>query len=398
MIAVAAPFALADEPATGQAAGAYTVFNIPGENGERDLAIEDHLIELIDDTPAGEQIDGSMWSWTRPTVAEALDAAQQRGVDVRLSLDEKGTNGETNNDPDNAAMQTLQAADLSELVFCEESSDSEEQQTGCIADRDYSINHNKLFSFSQTGDLSEVVFSTSQNLTNAQNNSFNDAVVIHGDTELYEFFGRHFANLAAQESDNDYFNSEDGRHIADDGSVAVSFSPRADSEGGIEPEAATDTVALALADITEPDGDCTVDLSQAMFSNLRLAVADELERAAGLGCDVRVAYGMMDDGVYEQLSEVDNIELKRYDHNPDTNLFPVTIHSKYISFAGSYEGQADREIVFSGSHNLTGPALRNNDETLMHIEMPEVASGYAENFEVVWSRAECENPSSGTCP
>ncbi len=398
LLTVAATPALATETEPVKVEGSYAVFNAPGENGKRDFAVEEHIIELIEDTPSGAQIHGSMFSWTRDTVAQALSAAQDRGVEVSLAIDAEGNGGVTNNDPDNKAIQTLKDGNLTELVFCTGDGDSGEQQTGCIADRSYSINHNKLFSFSKTGDMTDVVLSASQNMTNSQNNLFNNAVVIHGDPQLYAFFQTQFSNMLAQKKNNDYFNSDDGYFRTEDKSVTAYMFPRADSSGGTEVEAKSDTVNLVLNYINTQPGECSLDVVQAQFTSPRMAVAEQLVRIAKLGCQVRVVYGSMSDSVLSTLSGTDNLEVKRFEDNSSDNENPVSVHSKYLLFNGKYNETADRQIVFTGSHNLTGPSLRNHDENLLKVEQATTTKAFAENFETVWARAKCESPESGKCP
>ncbi|GAA4899897.1 phosphatidylserine/phosphatidylglycerophosphate/cardiolipin synthase-like enzyme [Stackebrandtia albiflava] len=403
-IALAATVA-AGQPATAEEVrpqdaveGAYTVFNRPGPDGTPDYAVEEHFIDLVEATPAGAQIHGAMFSWTRVGVAEALADAQARGVEVSLAVDKEGSGGTTNTDPGNQAIATLKAAGFTRLTFCEGDGDSSRQQTGCIADRDYSINHQKLFSFSQTGDLTDVVWVSSQNWTNSQNNQYNNAVVIHGDAELHDFFVRHFDNMLDQRKDNDYFNSPDGYYRTEDKSVTVYFSPRADSTGGNGTEARTDTVALILGYIKTQQGSCTLDVAHASFTDARIAVADQLVRIARLGCDIRVVYGSMGSRVFAKLDAQSGISLKRYHDESPGNVATVSVHSKYIAFSGTYNGKPGRDIVFTGSHNLTGPALRNHDEILVKVEIPQATDGYAQNFETLWTNAVCSHPSSGSCP
>lgn len=116
---------------TTQAVGAYTVFNSP-VNSVSDTAIEDHLVGLVNGAPAGSAIHGAMYSWTRPPVAQALSAAQARGVAVHLAIDWQGSGG-VNADPDNPAQQVLQNANLTELVCCSEGDTS---KSACVSNRD----------------------------------------------------------------------------------------------------------------------------------------------------------------------------------------------------------------------------------------------------------------------
>ncbi|MEV6824590.1 hypothetical protein [Amycolatopsis sp. NPDC051102] len=114
----AAPSVAAD------ATGMEAIFNNPPENGDRDHSIETRLVQLVNGTPAGAQIHISLYSWTRPALAEAIKAAQARGVEVRIALD-----GGADDDPANTAMPILKGAGLTQLVFCDTGGDN----TGCIA-------------------------------------------------------------------------------------------------------------------------------------------------------------------------------------------------------------------------------------------------------------------------
>lgn len=397
MLVTAIPAQASETNPIAEVAGAYAVFNEPGATGQRDYAVEEHFIELVEQTPAGEQISGAMFSWTRTEVASALADAQARGVEVRLAVDKEGAGGTTNTDPNNEAIAILKSAGLTRLTFCSGPNNSGQQQTGCIANRSYSINHQKLFSFSATNGMTDVIFTGSQNWTNSQNNQFNNAVIVHGDPNLYAFFGKHFDNMLGQRKNNNYFNSADGYYRTDDLSVTVYFSPRATSNGGNGTEASTDTIARILSYIGTQQGSCSLEVAHASFTDARVAVADQLVRIAKLGCDIKVLYGDMGSSVRSKLSAQSGISLKRFYDNDSSNENPVSVHSKYINFSGTYNAKPNRDIVFTGSQNLTGPALRNHDEVLLKVEIPEATAAYADNFDLLWTRAACVNPPSGPC-
>jgi phosphatidylserine/phosphatidylglycerophosphate/cardiolipin synthase-like enzyme len=311
-------------------------------------------------------IRGATYSWTRTPVAEALARAQARGVQVELAID-----GGTDDDPSNQAVQILKAANLGRLVFCGGGGN-----TACIGDRANSINHNKFFTFSQTGDLSDAVFVSSSNLTNTQMEAFNNATVVHGDGELYDFFGRHMANMLAQNKDNDYARSPDGYFASSISKVRVYLPPLADSSGGTDVEGATDIVVNRLKYITQYEQGCRLDVAHAMFTASRAPVANELIRIANLGCEVRVTGGPTE-YIQNKLAGRDNIAVRPLDR----------LHSKYILYTGNYNGSPGRTVLYTGSHNLTGPSLRSHDESMLRIERPEIVSAYQTNFETLWDLA-----------
>lgn len=356
-----------------QQAGTYTVFNVPTASGGADLTIENHLVQLVDGAPAGSAIHGAMYSWTRTAVASALARAQQRGVQVSLAIDGQGAGG-VNADPDSAAMNILRNAGLTRLVFCGRTVDN----SACVANRSYSINHNKLFTFSATGNMTDVAVIGSHNLTNSQNANHNNLLVVHQEPDLYQHFVRYLGDLLAQRKNNNYYASANGYYRSPTSDARVFHSPRADSSGGTGVDASTDLVVGRLRYITRYEAGCSVEVAHAQFTGPRVAVADELIRIARLGCQVRIVGGSgMTDYIRTHLAGRSNVTVRRLD----------SLHSKYIVYRGNYNGSPGRQVVFTGSQNLTGPALRNHDETLIRVEGADVAGSYRANFTTLWSRA-----------
>lgn len=373
--------------------GSYTVFNKPRVGGGADDRIESDLVKRIEQTPAGATIQGSMFTWTQEPVADALKDAQSRGVHVRLAIDSEGA-GDWNSNPDNKAQKVLQGADLDKLVYCK---DSDGDSSACVSIRKNSINHNKMFMFSRTGDMNKAVWIASYNLTASQRLLFNNAVVLYGRSGLYHEFEGHMRHLLAQDKNNDYYHSDVGTYHSDDNKVSIYMSPRPDSDGGTEGEASTDTVVEHLSKIRSSEKGCEIDVTQAQFTGPRRAVADELVRIGKLGCQVRVVYG---DGLtqytYDILHGEPNIKMRGYYDGRDSDN-PISIHSKYLRIKANYDGH-HRDMVLTGSHNLTGPALRKHDEILAAIQQPAVGRQYGANFRLLWRRATCKNvPDDAVC-
>ena len=119
---------------------------------------------------------------------------------------------------------------MDELVYCDGPNDS----TSCIGTVG-GINHNKTFAFSNTGDMAGVLLG-----------------VIAESDRLSRW--------------------------------------RADSSGGIEPEAKTDTISELLSTVEYEEG-CRIDVTQAYFTRTRTLIHDHLIRLGAVGCDVRIVCG-----------------------------------------------------------------------------------------------------------
>jgi phosphatidylserine/phosphatidylglycerophosphate/cardiolipin synthase-like enzyme len=374
-------------PAAEEAAsGMEAIFNNPPENGDRDHSIETRLVQLVNGAPAGSEIHFSVYSWTRPAVAEALKAAQARGVEVRIAID-----GGADDDPANTAMPILKSAGLTRLVFC-----GAGDSTGCIAHdgSPHSINHDKLWMFSETEGKKDVVVIGSHNLTTSQGNLFNNALLTYGDPDLYGFYLGHVQKMLAQKKDNGYFD-DGGYHKSPDSGVTSYLSPRADSNGGDSEEFATDTWAQLLKWITKYEAGCSLDVVQANIADSRTPVVTELARIAKLGCRVRIVYDAMEPAALTALKGKANVTLKHFDTG--VNGRKISVHSKYMLYTGHYNETAHRSIVFTGSHNVSGAALRDNDEILIKVENPAISAAYAQNFSTILARAKCATPLTGTC-
>lgn len=58
----------------------------------------------------------------------------------------------------------------------------------------------------------------------------------------------------------------------------------------------------------------------------------------------------------------------------------TVVHSKYLLIEGGYDGVADQQLVFTGSHTYTLSALQQNDEALLKYDDPQVYDAYRSDF------------------
>lgn len=331
----------------------FSVPKMDGSANARDYTLETQLKSLLTHTPAGAQVRVSLFHFTRGTMADAFVAAKRRGVDVRIVLD--GANAEY------AAYDKLKAGlGAANVTLCT-------ARDACIGT---GINHNKFFLFSKLDDGStNVVVQSSANLTAAQLSEHNNMVVIRNDPKLYAGYRAYWEDLRRHRQDLNYYTTVNGTHA-----VKAYFFPR--NSGG-------DTIVNVLDNISSCRN-TKVRVAMAFFAQNRLAVADALARQARRGCDVRVVVRDGDDTGASVASRIraggGKVEKYKMHANGEG------VHSKYLLIEGNYLG-VRRKLVWTGSHNYTGGALRINDETLLKITNDAVYDKFAANWTAINRRA-----------
>lgn len=332
------------------------------EPGERDLALEELVLDLLEKTPAGATVRVAYFTFSRTRMAEAFADALDRGVDLRLIL---GNTNRKDDGTDFAAVEILRERLGRRLTICRDG----ESSGGCIGD---GIQHNKFITFSELDDGSEnVVLQSSANLTNPQLEQFNNSAVIRGDETLYSAYIDYWYDLHREQLDLDYYHS-----IVGDLGTKVYFFPRESGD-----------LFLGVLDNVHCDVGADITMGQAFFTNPRVAIAEKLAEMDAAGCNIKVLTNEdhLGGDVLEALSQ-GSIEVSVFFESADT-----AIHSKYVLIDGAYGANAtEQKLVWTGSHNFTGPALRSNDETSLKIRNESMfeafladwqhAAGYADSI------------------
>ncbi len=336
------------------------MFNDPTDPAKQ-YAIRDHLRSLIQGAPAGSTISIAIYHFTDTTVSTDLLAARDRGVNVRLVADYSSASSAPVVSLVNA-LGTDQAKS-SWVTLCT-------KDAACIGSTGTPIMHNKFFLFSSTSGSTNVVVQSSANLTKANaENYWNNAVTVVGNTDLYNGYLSYFKDLAAKRKNSDYYRTVSA------GNVKAYFFPRAGTT------ADTDTVYNMLNENVTCEGNTSVGTQTGrtiirigMWYFSRDNIARKLRELADRKCWIEVVYTTMDDGSRSYLSGHDRIVLYRIDDG--THI----VHSKYLLVEGTYAGVKDSKWVFTGSHNYTNAALRENDEALVRIQSNAIHDQYRANF------------------
>ncbi|WP_158299674.1 phospholipase D-like domain-containing protein [Glycomyces paridis] len=348
--AVPAPAAAA---ATGcERTGDYTVCRTDPKGG-KDASIVDELVRQIDATRKGDTVRAAVYQWTlEPRIAPLADAmveAERRGVDVRAVVGQRADKPAAN-DP---VIRRLKGAGV-KVHQCE---------GGCLpnaAGTRKGPDHNRFFLIDRGG--SPTVLVTSFSFTKSHLKQAHNLLGVHGDQRLYDFYEGFWNRLYSEDWDG---WTDKNKSTTGDLARAWVF-PRGD-----------DAVAGQLKEITGcGDGD-RVLVGHANFQSNRPAVRAQLDRIQGLGCQVRVvvldAKTSHPKWVEEKLG-ASNVRVHPYSRN------------KFIVAEAQF-GDRHRAVVWTGTHNLQGNAMKNVDDNVLRVADQGVADLYASYFQRLWNGA-----------
>jgi hypothetical protein len=367
--------------------GMYSVFNNPVT---APAAIYDTLVALINATPPGETIRGSMYIFKRVLVADALVAAKNRGVNVRIAVDQYGDNASPvcadaaggfascpnfDNSPSTACgkLKAALGTDCTQpscYVRCGQGSPGQ----ACISPSASGINHEKYFLFSRTKHTSNgnyidhVVYVSSSNLhQDGGGNMWNNAVIMYGYSTWFQSWVDHFSAQLREQKNIDY-----NLTVNADG-FTVRWSPRATG----------DHVVDVLRNVTKASSGCFVKMQMADFTSSSRAVdvANQLIRIKALGCRVQVV------GNSRPVDFATSTRSRLKAGGVVVRILTTTkTHDKYFLIHARYSGSSTaRSLVWTGSHNITTPALRENDENLVKVNDPMVFAAFLANFTDVYN-------------
>ncbi|MFI7240710.1 phospholipase D-like domain-containing protein [Streptomyces qinglanensis] len=367
--------AAAAPPGTGPGTG--PVFNQPDGTAAQQRAIRSDLLARIKAAAPRSTIKVALYHFWDAEVARALAAAHTaagRRVRVRVLLDASSVSAM----PSSTSYGILRKAlgtDRSKRSFvalCPEGK-------SCLGKPGAgpSIAHNKFWLFSHTGGLRNVVVQTSSNLSTGSYTKFwNDELVV-SQARLHAAYSRYFDKAAAADWR--------GWRYTRTGAAPYTgyFFPR--PNGGDTVRALLDNVTCRWSDAR---GSHRTSVRLAMFKLTRQGVADKLAELQRQGCAVDIVYAESDSedstgapGTWEALHAPGGpaVRCLHYDDDGDPATSREVVHSKTLLISGRYAG-ATGALVWTGSHNYSGPALTKNDETLLKVDDPVVHDAYLRRF------------------
>ena len=159
-------------------------------------------------------------------------------------------------------------------------------------------------------------------------------------------------------------------------------------KGYFFPRASGDLVLSVLDNVHCEDGNAELHVAMAFFKNDRVDVANKLRAMRDAGCTIHMIFGNYPDASAAQdspggdvLAALRGMDYRVYDRPG------VTVHSKYMLIRARYGmGAAVENLVFAGSHNWTGAALRRNDEAMQRLEDAASYQAFLNDWNVMRSR------------
>lgn len=414
-VALAALFSLAAAPVaaapTGSAADLSTpepvighaVFNDPVGTAEAQNAVFLQLAGLIERVPAGQDIELTIYQFHAtaagaPKIADALVAAHDRGVNVRVIVDHISVPTPSAPNPPYTELKNALGSDdtaSSYLVNCMDQF-PDGPLRGCIGTRQYqwsagstpthAYNHNKFALFSQvklaSGTVSDVVYQASSNIGPWDSqNAYNNALT-YTDPRTYGYYHDYFDDL------RDYRHSADGNndYYTDSGTgteFRVFFFPRHERPGTSFTDKYSDTVYNILRGVscthTNPDGSKHQTLIRmAMWALDRTAVAQELNALANAGCWVDIVYSNVSSGASKALNASAHLQVTKCDYTSDAGQ-RIRTHDKYFLINGGIGGDPGAHL-WTGSPNIAWGELRQADEAMVRVLDQGIHDEYLHNF------------------
>ncbi|WP_369373103.1 phospholipase D-like domain-containing protein [Streptomyces sp. cg36] len=352
------------------------VFNDPTGDGTAQQAIRSQVRSVVANADSGTSLRLAMYHLWDETVADELAAAKtQRGIGVKVVLDASTRDFPAAYDILRSALGT-DTTKSSYVKLCATGS-------SCLGPAGTGINHNKFLLAGSVGGGTQknVVVQLTSNLTPSNYARYwNSSITVAGNAELYAGYLAYFDKLPAQNRgawSYTYGNAGDYKYY---------FFPRAGTD------ATTDTVVNALDNITcrwtDAAGAHRTSVHAAMLKISRQAVADKLRALAGAGCLVDLVYSETDTGTWNALHGVSGITNRCYQHDDDADSGTPNriVHSKNVMVDGMYADTVQK-VMWTGSHNWSGPALRDNDEAMLRITTPSVYSAFEANFQAARAAA-----------
>lgn len=324
---------------------------------QSDTKIMDSLVRYMNYSSKGSQVYINIFLFSYDLLIKAIKEAYNRGVNINVVID----NGREESEKENKEtilelLSTLKSP--SRLVTVK----SDASATA--------IDHNKYALFSEidlpNGIAKNVVFSSSHNFILGGTKKIQDAVVLTNKA-LYEAFVDNWNSIASRaKSGMKNFTYK----VADLDSIKAYFFPRR-MNGNWD---GADTYLEIFDKISDYS---TANIRVVMSDWSRLEVAEKLTELQKKGVTVEVI--AKDKAAANVLEELDRLKAAG-GYVKVIKMAEKNNHSKITLIKGMWDGK-QQSLVFTGSHNYTYNALKNNNEVLLMLKNPKIFNTYFTYFD-----------------
>ena len=329
-------------------------------NGPGSQEINSKVVRAIEHTPKGAKIRVMTWNFNSWVFVNKLRDAHHRGVSVRIIMARSLANEQGPNGPYAQLKRALakngnrQPEMRSWFRTC---SNSCRGGGGAM--------HSKLYLFSRVGAATQVVMSSSANMTgSAASNQWNDMFTIVDRPVPYKVSIKVF-NEAGLDKLAPW-------HTYQDRYIRGWFNP---NRGRPDlPYEMLNDVKCKGAVGAGIKGRTAIRIAQDVFNGNRGAkIARRIKELHRQGCNVRIVYSQMAGQSRAILAGVPKNHLVR-DGDGDC-AYDIYLHMKAMSISGFYKKNRGTRIVFNGSANWSGLGL-SADENGLVIENDAVERLY----------------------
>ena len=342
------------------------IFNEPRQS-EKSHKINKHIRLAINRARKGSQIRLVTWNFSSQLYVGDLIRAHKRGISVRIIManglaEDQGANGYYGRTK--AALEKGNKKRPQDMTSwfrtCKNSCRGKE-----------GIQHGKWFMFSRTGGRSNVVMSTSANLTDAAAYvQWNDMFTVVNDQGVWDNYTKVFSQMAKDKPQKKpFYTFTSGRY---DGW----FNPNVGAPKKFMAHRVLDKVRCkgAVGDAGK-NGRTVIWASQAVFNRkIGTAMAAKLRNLKKRGCQVRLVYGVLNRLASEHLSSVPKRMILE-DTNGD-GYVDRYLHMKAMTISGVYDGKRSAHVVYQGSANWSGMSTLSDEQGFV-VRSQELEEDYS---------------------
>jgi len=345
-----------------------------GGTPEQELAWNLEIEHLLDATPAGQTVTGSLFSLTSTTSQAAIRRADKRGVKIRLLL--------YSGRADDTAVRSLVKAlndgktrgSWAKVCYgsCYGFKKAKKVNPG--------VQHFKAFTFSKVMETStqaatNVWTAGSGNLTNG-GSGFNSYVTKKNSPKTYAALNAYMVGMRADKE------SRPGvTRTVEEGIYKMYLYP----QRSLTPDIILDTLKLTGCVVPGPDGltkRTVVRVGMFTWTTYR-KLDTELIRLHNAGCDVQVVVSAptTDKSVMKNFVQA-GVPVFNAQHNTSTEFY--YLHDKNLIIDGA-KGGSTKGQVYTGSNNFTEGGLIRNTESIIRIQDRAITDQFLANWSLIKS-------------